>query len=172
MRGLAVAVAVASLSVLSVGCGADPTQLGYTPARMDPDPVRKKTREVSSRLVEMTGVKGRVTESHMSGGNCDTYGGDDRFMMHHSWSLYGLTGDQVGNGMETLHKALVENGWTIISETKADSSDQHAEIYAANEAEHFSVMATLKRGDREPRFDFSVHSACYRAASAYAANHA
>ncbi len=172
MRALAIAVAVTSLSVLSVGCGVDTPQLNYTPVRMDPDPARTKTREVSSRLLEMAGVKGRVTESGMSATLCDTYA-DDRFAMEHSWSLYGLTGDQVDTGMETLRHALGENGWKIIRQSKTNSVDQHPEIYAVNETEHFSVEATaLQGGGKEPMLAFTVHSACYRAASPYAANHA
>ncbi|MER7463547.1 hypothetical protein [Streptomyces sp. NPDC097981] len=150
----------------------DTPQLNYTPVRMDPDPARTKTREVSSRLLEMAGVKGRVAESGMRATGCDSYA-DDRFAMEHSWSLYGLAGDQVDTGMETLRQALDENGWKITRENKTNSVDQHPEIYAVNETEHFSVKAAaLNGGGKEPMLAFTVYSACYRAASPYAANHA
>lgn len=172
MRVLAVAVAVASLSVLSGGCGVDSPELGYAPVRMDPDPARTKTREVSGRLREMVGFEGGVTESGMSGIGCDSYA-DDRFTLEHSWSLHGLTGDQVDAGMETLRKALGENGWKITKVNEPNGADRDPEIFAVNEAEHFTVKVTaLKGGGKEPRLGFSVHSACYRAASRDAANHA
>ncbi|MFE9637121.1 hypothetical protein [Streptomyces sp. NPDC006463] len=168
MRALVLAVVMVSMSVLSMGCS-NVKELNYTPVRMDPDPARKKAKAVSSRLLEMSGVQGKVTEPGPSVSRCSEYG-DDLFSTSHPWSVYGLTDDQVETGMANLRKALNENGWKITKDGKANSNAQSPEIYAENKTEQFAVQVTgLKdRGPVETMLNFSVVSACYRAASASA----
>ncbi len=166
-KALAVALAVASLSVLSVGCS-NMKDLDYTPVRMDPDPARQKARAVSSRLLEMTGVKGKVTEPGPSVSRCDEYG-DDLFSLTHPWSVYALTDEQVDTGMANLRKALTENGWKITKEGKADSAAQSPEIWAENNTEGFAMNVTALKGrGADTMLNFSVVSRCYRAASSSA----
>ncbi|MCS0639299.1 hypothetical protein NX801_27405 [Streptomyces sp. LP05-1] len=142
--------------------------LDYTPVRMDPGPAREKAKEVSSRLLEMTGVKGKVTEPGPRVSRCYEYG-DDLFSTTHPWSVYGLTDEQVDTGMANLRKALKENGWTITKDGKANSKAQSPEIYAENKAEQFAMNVTaLKHEGPDTMLNFSVVSACYRAASASA----
>ncbi|MCC0097253.1 hypothetical protein K7B10_21140 [Streptomyces flavotricini] len=133
-------------------------ELPYTPERMDPDPARAKTREVSARLLEMAGVKGKVTEPRtgVSVVVCDEYG-QDLYALEHRWSVGGMTSDQYDAGMQNLRKALGENGWRI--------SEDGPEIQASNEAEHFFVTVTAHTATLEPTLDFTVNSRCYRATS-------
>ncbi|WP_158709910.1 hypothetical protein [Streptomyces katrae] len=161
--GRLVTAVFASLLALSVGCS-NIMELPYTPERMDPDPARAKTREVSGRLLEMAGVKGKVTEPR-TGMNfvvCDEYG-QDLYALHHRWSVGGMTSDQYEAGMQNLRKALGENGWKI-SKVSPD------EIRATNETEHFFVEVISHTATPEPTLDFSVSSRCYRAASHAAVN--
>ncbi|MFF3860330.1 hypothetical protein [Streptomyces sp. NPDC002209] len=139
-------------------------ELPYTPERMDPDPARAKTRQVSARLLEMAGVKGKVTEPRTGMGFvvCDEYG-QDLYALEHRWSVGGMTSDQYDAGMQNLRKALGENGWKI-------SKDGPDEIRATNETEHFFVEVTAHTATLEPTLDFSVGSRCYRAASHAAVN--
>ncbi|MFE2548853.1 hypothetical protein ACFXGI_09940 [Streptomyces sp. NPDC059355] len=140
-------------------------ELPYTPERMDPDPARAKTREVSARLLELAGIKGKVTEPGMgmSVVVCDEYG-QDLYALEHRWSVGGMTSDQYDAGMQNLRKALGGNGWKI--------SKDSPEIQASNETEHFSVTVTARTEALEPTLDFSVSSRCYRAASHTAVNKA
>lgn len=166
IRALALAVVIASLSVLSVGCS-NMKEINYTPVRMDPDPARKKAKMVASRLLEMTGVKGKVTEPGPSISRCREYG-DDLFSTSHPWSVYGLTGEQVDTGMANLRKGLNENGWKITKDGKANSKAQDPEIYAENNDEQFAVHVTgiKQTAHGDTMLLFSVVSKCYRAASA------
>ncbi|WP_030160211.1 hypothetical protein [Streptomyces sp. NRRL S-244] len=162
--GRVATVVFAALLALSVGCS-NIMELPYTPERMDPDPARTKTREVSGRLLEMAGITGKVTETGMSALVCDEYG-DDLFALQHHWSVNGLTSDQVDTGVLNLRKALGENGWKI--------REGRPEISASNEKELFAVTVTADKTalGQEPMLNFSVSSPCYRAASHAAANKA
>ncbi|MFF9347357.1 hypothetical protein [Streptomyces sp. NPDC014734] len=157
-----------SLSLLSVGCS-NVKELDYKPVRMDTDPARARTKAVSSRLLEMTGVKGKVTEPGPSVSRCEEYG-DDLFSLRHPWSLYDLSGEDVDRGMSNLRKALDRDGWKILKDGKADSRAQDPEIYAENKAEQFDVHVTgVKRAARgDTMITFTVVSACFRAASSEA----
>ncbi|MET9699326.1 hypothetical protein ABZY31_20695 [Streptomyces sp. NPDC006529] len=134
---------------------------------MDPEPARKKTKQVSSALLELAGVKGKVTEPGPSLSRCREYG-DDLFSMSHPWSVYEISDEQVDTGMQNLRKALGENGWQITKDGKAASEAQDPEIYAENKAERFAVHVTgsRKSATGKPMLLFKVVSLCYRAASA------
>ncbi|MCP9987004.1 hypothetical protein LUX01_10125 [Streptomyces sudanensis] len=152
------------LSALTAGC-ANTKGLDYTPVRMDPGPARVKAKEVSSRLLEMTGVKGKVTEPGPGISRCDEYG-DDLFSTSHPWSVYGLTDDQVDAGMRNLRKTLGTNGWKITKDGKAPSKNQDPEIYAENKSEQFALHVTAyKDGGDQTMLHFKVVSACFRAES-------
>ncbi|MET9963536.1 hypothetical protein ABZ128_31440 [Streptomyces sp. NPDC006326] len=144
-------------------------ELNYKPVRLDPDPARTKTKQVSSRLLEMTGIKGKVTEPGPSVSRCREYG-DDLFSTDHPWSVYEISDEQVEEGMQNLRKALGENGWKITKDGKANSKAQDPEIYAENKAEQFAVHITgmKKSATGGSLILFNVVSACYRAASASA----
>ncbi len=166
-RALALAAAIASLAALTVGCS-DVKELDYTPVRMDPDPARTKAREVSSRLLELTGIKGKVTEPGPSVSRCSEYG-EDLFSTSHPWSVYALTDAQVDSGMQNLRTKLGEHGWKITKDGKANSQAQDPEIYAENKTEQFAVhVVAMKDGGNQTMLNFKVVSACYRAASAAA----
>ncbi|MFI8274784.1 hypothetical protein ACIGBH_07710 [Streptomyces sp. NPDC085929] len=130
-----------------------------------------KTREVSGRLLEMAGIKRRITEPGMTVTLCDEYG-DDLYALEHPWSVEGLTNEQFDTGMQNLRTALGENGWKV-REGEVDGADR-PELHASNETEHFSVKITAHRAEpgKEPVLGFSVASRCYRAASHAAANNA
>ncbi|MFE2928485.1 hypothetical protein [Streptomyces goshikiensis] len=95
-------------------------ELDYAPVRMDPEPARTKTKQASGSLLEMTGVKGNVTEPGPSVTRCREYG-DDLFSLSHPWSVYEITGEQVEAGLTNLRKALGGNGWKITKDGKANS---------------------------------------------------
>ncbi|MEU7556230.1 hypothetical protein AB0B01_28540 [Streptomyces sp. NPDC044571] len=156
-----------------MGCS-NVKELNYTPVRMDPDPARQKAKIVSGRLLEMTGVKGRVTEGKVtepgpSVSRCRAYG-DDLFSTSHPWSVYGLSEQDVDTGMANLRKGLTENGWKITKDGKAKTKDQDPEIIAENKAEGFDMVVTglKKTAHGDTMLNFTVVSACYRAASASA----
>ncbi len=161
--GRVVTVVFASLLALTVGCS-NIMELPYTPERMDPDPARAKTREVSARLLELAGVEGKVTEpgTGMSLVVCDEYG-QDLYALEHRWSVGGMTSDQYDAGLQNLRKTLGGNGWEI----KKDGPD---EIKATNEAGHFSVKVAAHTATLEPTLDFTVNSRCYQATSHAAYN--
>ncbi|WP_158717799.1 hypothetical protein [Streptomyces sp. NRRL F-2664] len=168
VRALVLAAAIASLSVLSVGCS-NVKELSYTPVRMDPDPARTKTKEVSSSLLEMTGVQGKVTEPGPTVTRCREYG-DDLFSLSHPWSVYGITDEQVDTGMAALRTQLVANGWKITKDGKANSTAQSPEIYAENDSQGFAMVVTGRKQSATggPMLLFKVISHCYRAESAAA----
>ncbi|MEU2449805.1 hypothetical protein ABZ605_07075 [Streptomyces sp. NPDC012765] len=142
-------------------------ELNYEPARMDPGPARTKTKQVSSRLLEMTGVKGKVSEPGPSVSRCSEYG-EDLFATEHPWSVYEISDAQVEEGMQNLRKALGENGWKITKDGQANSQAQDPEIYAENKAEQFDVHVTGRRKTEtgQSMLLFKVVSACFRATSA------
>ncbi|MFF4456339.1 hypothetical protein [Streptomyces goshikiensis] len=169
IRATALAVALTGLlSTLSVGCS-NVKELDYTPVRMDPEPARTKTKQVSSSLLEMTGagVKGKVTEPGPSVTRCREYG-DDLFSMSHPWSVYEISDEQVDAGLTNLRKALNGNGWKITKDGKANSQAQDPEIYAENDAEQFALHVTgnKKSATGNAMILFKVVSKCFKAESA------
>ncbi len=147
-RALALAATIALLWALTAGCS-NMKELDYTPVRMDPDQARTKAKEVAGRLLEMTGVNGKVTEPGPSVSRCGEYG-DDLFSTSHPWSVYGLTDDQVDTGMQNLRKALGDNGWKITKDGEARSADREPEIYAENKADQFAFHVTALKGGGQP----------------------
>lgn len=161
---VALTLAVLAGSML-VGCS-NVKELEYTPVRMDVQPARDKTKEVSSRLLEMTGVggKGTVTEPGPRISRCEEYG-DDLFSTIHPWSIYGLSAEDAEHGWANLRRELNRNGWKILKDGKAPSKNQQPEIYAENKNEQFDVNVQMVDRESGKMLLFDMVSACFRAAS-------
>ncbi|WP_438494519.1 hypothetical protein [Streptomyces asiaticus] len=140
--------------------------LDYEPTKLDVDKARQKTREVSSRLLEMIEVKGKVTESGPRIAPCDDEPDvKDLYVTRHPWSIYGLSEEEVIQGMENLRRGLPEHGWKILRDGKSNSRAQDPEILAENKKEKFAANFTAlrKTASGDTMIKVTVVSACYRA---------
>ncbi|MDN3060659.1 MULTISPECIES: hypothetical protein [Streptomyces] len=140
--------------------------LEYKPTKLDTDEARQRTREVSSRLLEMINVKGKVTEPGPRIARCDDEpDAKDLYVARHPWSIYDLSEEEVTRGMENLRKGLPEHGWKILKDGKANSKAQDPEILAENTEEKFAANFTAlkKTASGDTMIKVTVVSACHRA---------
>ncbi len=148
-----------------MGCS-NVNNLDYEPTKLDVDEARQKTREVSSRLLEMIEVKGKVTEPGPRIAPCDDEpDAKDLYVTRHPWSIYDLSEEEVAQGMENLRKGLPEHGWKILRDGKSHSKAQDPEILAENKKEKFAANFTAlrKTASGDTMIKVTVVSACYRA---------
>lgn len=140
--------------------------LGYEPTKLEVDAARQKTKSVSSALLELIDLKGKVTEPGPGIARCeDAPDSENLYIARHPWSVYGLSEEQVQQGMENLRKELPQHGWKIIKDGKARSKDQDPEILAENKKEKFAANFTglKKTASGDTMINVTVVSACYRA---------
>ncbi|MFC0599715.1 hypothetical protein [Streptomyces palmae] len=141
-------------------------ELGYDPVKLGVDEARSKTERISSRLLEMIEVKGKVTEPGPGVSRCEGESGDSElYKTLHPWSVYGISDESVERGMNNLRKRLPESGWTILKDGKVNSEARDPEILAENKKEYFAVhiVGEKRTASGEPMISVEVVSACFRA---------
>ncbi|MFF4405824.1 hypothetical protein ACFY2W_32615 [Streptomyces sp. NPDC001262] len=141
-------------------------KLNYKPEELGVDAARSKTKDASSQLLEMIGVKGKVTEPGPGISRCDNDSDrNDLYLVRHPWSVYDVSNDDLQRGMENLRVALPEKGWKILKDGVANSKDQDPEIYAENKELHYAAHFTWMRNNSsgQPMINVSVVSSCFRA---------
>lgn len=148
-----------------MGCS-DVQKLNYEPEELSVDSARSKTKSVSSQLLEMIGVKGKVTQPGPGLAKCDDEpDAKDLYIMNHPWSVYGVSNDILKQGMENLRKSLPERGWKILKDGETKSVARDPEILAENKklryAAHIVWMRTSASG--RPMINVTVVSGCFRA---------
>ncbi|WP_431042400.1 hypothetical protein ACQUSR_11105 [Streptomyces sp. P1-3] len=164
-RGIVAALLAASIGSTAMGCS-DVNDLGYEPVELGVDEARSKTKEVSSRILEMIDIKGKVTEPGPGVSRCEEgSGGAELYKTRHPWSVYGISDESVERGMGNLRKRLPGKGWKIVKDGKANSKAQDPEIVAENKKEQFAVHFLGEKGTAtgDPMISVDVVSACFRA---------
>ncbi|MFE2235905.1 hypothetical protein ACFXA4_25475 [Streptomyces sp. NPDC059442] len=80
-------------------------------------PVLGAAQQTSSRILDMTGLKGTVTKPGPLRLHCDDYEPEGRVVrMRHTWSVYDLPYEELEKGYAHLRTALTEDGWRIVSD--------------------------------------------------------
>ncbi|MEU3183602.1 hypothetical protein ABZ707_05210 [Streptomyces sp. NPDC006923] len=147
--------------------------LGYTPTTLGVEEARSKTKDVSSQIFDMIGIKqGKTTEPGPSISPCEQ-DPERLFLSRHPWSLYGVSEEELKQGFARLRENLPKRGWKIVEYGPNKSAARTLELTADFEKERFSVNAELNIGgepekdhvsaDDEPLILVNVVSGCFRA---------
>lgn len=161
----------ALLSLMLMGCSGEMNshdrvhELGYVPAVLGVQEARDRASELSSRILDLMGVKGKVTEPGSGVSVCPADPEKKRlYRIRHPWALYGASDASLGEGMENLRKGLSEDGWKIISDETAESRDQDPVIRAEHEEMKYAldVVWERKTAEHEPQISVTLLSACFK----------
>lgn len=140
----------------------------YDPQPRDSKEVEAEVGELSSRALDMTQVKGKVTET---GGPvtypCGTSEEKKKGLrvVRHVWSLYGVDHDTLDKGMKSLAEKLPQNGWKVVKNgPNANTKAKTLEVFASHEKTHTQLEASwMDSSDGgENLIYFSVYSRCFR----------
>ncbi|MEV0281617.1 hypothetical protein AB0I22_35245 [Streptomyces sp. NPDC050610] len=165
-RWLATLAFVTAFGSISTGCSqVQEEKLNYKPVERDVDTAKKETKAVSSQLLDMMGIKGKVTQGGPGVSSCEDDDAQDLYLLRHPWSLYEVPDETLEKGMANLRKQLPEHGWKILKDGKANSKDQDPEILAENKKLQHAAHITWNRQTttEKPMIHISVVSACFRA---------
>ncbi|MEU7040105.1 hypothetical protein AB0A77_03480 [Streptomyces varsoviensis] len=165
LRWLAALALVTAFGSISAGCSqVQEDKLNYKPVDRDTAIAKKETNAVSSQLLDMMGIKGKVTEGGPGLSRCEDDGARNLYLVRHPWSLYEVPNETLEKGMANLRKQLPEHGWKILKDGKANSKAQDPEILAENKKLQHAAHITWMRdsADGKPMIHISVVSACFR----------
>ncbi|GLF97561.1 hypothetical protein [Streptomyces yaizuensis] len=158
---LPLALALASIT----GCGMDDFGKSGVPSagRSSIDDATTATKQVSSEILDLVGVKGDATEPGPRVSEC---GGDrDRetyYQMRHPWSLVPAPGQRLDGVMERLRDELPKHGWKIVQFERDNSRNQNFRLTADHDDRKFSVRVVHLAKNEPPQLSITIVSGCYQ----------
>ncbi|MGW7262899.1 hypothetical protein [Streptomyces sp. NPDC054842] len=146
----------------------DEEKLGYRPQEQEIQTSKDQAGDISSRLLDWMGVKGKVTEPGAAVNTCEAVDPDMKrfYSIHHPWSVYDLEAGTFQQAMDNLRTELPAHGWKITKDGVTKSVARNPEIVAVNEKTHHTVAiewAKERSGNLKQIITVEVNSRCYRA---------
>lgn len=174
-RGRMLRIIAATLFATSIlpfiGCStmkSSKDKLGYEPEERETAESTAAAQEISSKLLDMTGMKGkgRITEPGPSTSVCERIDPDfvGHYFVYHPWSIYQTSNENLEKAMANLRRELPRHGWKITQDGPARSQAKDPVITAQNPESMHSVHITWrqKRASGKPLLHFSVSSRCFK----------
>ncbi|WKX72406.1 hypothetical protein [Streptomyces sp. XD-27] len=144
----------------------DSSELDYEPKSRSSREVEEEVGSLSSRLLDMTQIKGKVTDLAPMASSCGVSDRDaDMYRsVRHPWSIYGVENSVLQKGMEKLVDRLPKEGWRIVKNGPDASKNRNQEILAVHLKTRIQTQVTWKKGldGRQPLIAFAVYSRCFR----------
>lgn len=130
-----------------------------------PSAVEDEVSSLSSQVLDMVKVKGKVTEPGPYSSSC-TDDGKKGVWVRHPWSMYGIDNSKLGEGFSNLKRSLPENGWKIVKDGDDGSRNKNPEIKAAHQKTHSQLEVRWLKGldGNAPLLDVTVYSQCFKQA--------
>ncbi|GAA4902044.1 hypothetical protein GCM10023237_21710 [Streptomyces coeruleoprunus] len=130
--------------------------------------MQDETEKTSSRILDMLGVKGEVTQPGSMILACSGYeSGEKVNRARHPWSLYKVPYADLEKAMDRLRAELPKNGWTIVKDGVTESQAKRPQVVAESEGREFAVDVRLHKADparnQSAFMEVTVESACFRA---------
>lgn len=159
------------LLLMLVGCSGEvktpgeARELEYVPDVLGVQEARDRTSGLSSRILDLMGVEGKVTEPGPGVSVCPADPEKKKlYRIRHPWALYGVPDDSLERGMSNLRKRLPENGWKILASGDANSGDRDPIIHAEHEKMRYAldVVWEQKTAEHDPQISVTLLSACLR----------
>ncbi|MFF3453138.1 hypothetical protein ACFYXH_02190 [Streptomyces sp. NPDC002730] len=130
------------------------------------DEVDAKTKQLSSQILDLIAIKGKVDGTGPGVGEC---GGDPekQYLIRHSWSISGSTDAEVSKAMTRLKDGLPAQGWKIVQYGRNNSAAKSLELTADHTEKKFGVNVEFWekgaiRKDNPPALVVTVVSGCYQ----------
>ncbi|MBD3934359.1 hypothetical protein IF129_22705 [Streptomyces chumphonensis] len=127
--------------------------------------VDAQTKEVSSQLLDIIDVSGRVSEPGPGVTQCDQSRSRERyFRMNHSWSVSSQDTDQLGKAMRRLLDKLPKQGWEVVSYGPNNSTSKTLTLIADHPAKRFGTNIEFwerRPEGKTPGLLVTVVSGCY-----------
>ncbi|MFD7063349.1 hypothetical protein [Streptomyces sp. NPDC059906] len=127
--------------------------------------VEDEVSSLSSRVLDMLKVKGKVTEPGAYTSSC-AEDGSKGVWVRHPWSMYGIDNSELGEGFANLKRSLPGDGWEIVKEGDDGSRDKNPEIRAVHQRTHSQLEARWLKGldGNTPLIDVTLYSQCFKEA--------
>ncbi|WP_432039938.1 hypothetical protein [Streptomyces cucumeris] len=139
--------------------------------QMHPARAKKYAGKLSSDLLDLVGLSGKVSRAGPGAMASDEGNGD--YVVQHVWSISHLSPQELTGGFDHLRKELPKKGWRVTRFGHANSTAQQLQIEAVHQKDEYSLsVELLTRSTREngpssepeeDRILFSVGSPTYRA---------
>jgi hypothetical protein len=156
------------VAAMSMGCTVmtdEDNELDYTPTVKSVDDGRAETRDVSSRILDLAGIQGEVSEPGPGVSTCDADPDmeENLYIIRHPWSIYGLPAEKLEEGMSNLRRELPRRGWEILEEGELNNTARSPRILFENRDVEYAANVVLRGKDtNEPMLEVTVVSACFR----------
>ncbi|GHF40872.1 hypothetical protein GCM10010218_22860 [Streptomyces mashuensis] len=131
-----------TLSLTGTGCS-KVNSLGYDPVEMSPDQARQKTKEISSQIFDLISMRNGQTTPTGPGVSTCPEDPKSLFIVRHSWSVYGVSMEELSRGFENLKARLPKHGWKITEDGPDGSKARTPHILADLTQERFSANIKL-----------------------------
>ncbi|MGK5531451.1 hypothetical protein [Streptomyces sp. URMC 129] len=152
--------------VLCAGCSGmagEPPELDYTPSVKSVDDARVEARELSSHLLDMTGIQGWVSEPGPGVSTCPADPDKERlYRMRHPWSIAEVSDATLEEGMANLRQGLLDEGWELVVEEEINDAYNSPRLLFESKSVEYAVDITLAVGGSDrSRLDITTVSACF-----------
>ncbi|WP_235617366.1 hypothetical protein [Streptomyces thermolilacinus] len=129
--------------------------------------VKADTKKVSSRVLEMLALEGKVTETGAMTMRCSGFDADEKvYRARHPWSVYDASFADMRAAFDRLRGELPKNGWKIVKDGPDGTAGKSPQIVAESEGGDFAVDARLHEENRAQNapalLTVTVESACYK----------
>ncbi|MFE1200891.1 hypothetical protein ACFW5V_04300 [Streptomyces sp. NPDC058762] len=127
--------------------------------------VEEEVSSLSSRVLDMLKVKGKVTEPGAYTSSC-TADGSEGVWVRHPWSMYGIDNSELGEGFANLKRSLPGDGWEIVKEGDDGSRNKNPEIRAVHHETRSQLEVRWLKGldGNTPLLDVTLYSQCFEKA--------
>ncbi|MFF0507193.1 hypothetical protein ACFYUH_26820 [Streptomyces fimicarius] len=131
------------------------------------DDVDAETKEISSQILDVIAVKGKMSKSGPGVSTCEGAERGKLFLMRHPWSLTGSSDAELMRAMTRLKEDLPKHGWKIVKYGRNSSKAKSLELTADHAEKKFAVNVELWEKDsggdtNDPTLLVNVVSACYQ----------
>lgn len=124
---------------------------------LHPESAVEETKEISSRALDVSGIKGEVSPA---GPIVRTDGQrEGNYYVHHAWSVAGASPDAIEEGVEELRRKLPEEGWSIEKYGRANSKARQLQLEAFHgDRKYLMQVEALIRSEKGAGGDESEES--------------
>lgn len=135
-----VMTSAALISMTMTGCSAmSHSGPGYKPEVKPVEQARQQARKYSSAILKYSGLKAGTTTPTGPLASLDADGVERGYYMDHSWSVYNVPDQSLGQAFERIHSALPGGGWKIVKYGPAKDQAHTPTIDAEHDGDHFTV---------------------------------
>ncbi|MGW0537498.1 hypothetical protein [Streptomyces sp. NPDC003032] len=127
------------------------------------DDARSETKRVSSDILDIIGLQGKVSEPGPGVTRCGEERDHEKFFrMRHPWSFTPESDKGLDDVMKRLREELPKNGWKVVEYERDTSPNRNLNLTADNDKRKFSVRVTHYAKDNPPKLTVRVISGCYQ----------